>query len=160
MPKAIRAAASPGARRCAMARLSPMISSSAIAVAAFAAWFRMDDLASMKASFADQAVIFQRRHNWIMCFLYTGTFGSFISYSAGFPLLARTQFPAVDALQLAFLGPLVGALSRSMTGWVSDLRELSGYPLVRFRTTETSPRRETAHVREEGGVGFITTRSG
>ena len=26
-----------------------------IAVAAFAAWFRMDDLASMKASFADQA---------------------------------------------------------------------------------------------------------
>ncbi len=26
----------------------------------------------------------------------------------------------MDALQLAFLGPLVGALSRSMTGWVSD----------------------------------------
>jgi NNP family nitrate/nitrite transporter-like MFS transporter len=91
-----------------------------IAAAAFAAWFRMDDLASMKASFADQAVIFQRRHTWIMCFLYTGTFGSFIGYSAGFPLLARTQFPAVDALQFAFLGPLVGALSRSMTGWVSD----------------------------------------
>ncbi|WP_198370189.1 nitrate/nitrite transporter [Roseomonas rosulenta] len=91
-----------------------------IAAAAFAAWFRMDDLASMKASFADQAVIFQRKHNWIMCFLYTGTFGSFIGYSAGFPLLARTQFPEVDALQLVFLGPLVGALSRSMTGWVSD----------------------------------------
>ncbi|MEO3474845.1 MFS transporter [Roseomonas sp. CAU 1739] len=91
-----------------------------IAAAAFAAWFRMDDLASMKASFADQAVIFQRKHNWIMCFLYTGTFGSFIGYSAGFPLLARTQFPEVDALQFAFLGPLVGALSRSMTGWVSD----------------------------------------
>jgi len=91
-----------------------------IAAAAFAAWFRMDDLASMKASFADQAVIFQRRHNWIMCWLYTGTFGSFIGYSAGFPLLARTQFPEVDALQLAFLGPLVGALSRSLTGWISD----------------------------------------
>ncbi len=91
-----------------------------IAAAAFAAWFRMDDIASMKASFADQAVIFQRRHNWIMCFLYTGTFGSFIGYSAGFPLLARTQFPEVDALHLAFLGPLVGAVSRSLTGWVSD----------------------------------------
>ena len=91
-----------------------------IAAAAFAAWFRMDDLVSMKASFADQAVIFQRKHNWIMCFLYTGTFGSFIGYSAGFPLLARTQFPEVDALQFAFLGPLVGALSRSLTGWVSD----------------------------------------
>ncbi len=91
-----------------------------IAAAAFAAWFKMDDLAVMKASFADQAVIFQRKHNWIMCFLYTGTFGSFIGYSAGFPLLARTQFPEVDALQFAFLGPLVGALSRSLTGWVSD----------------------------------------
>jgi NNP family nitrate/nitrite transporter-like MFS transporter len=91
-----------------------------IAAAAFAAWFRMDDIASMKASFSDQAVIFQRKHNWIMCFLYTGTFGSFIGYSAGFPLLARTQFPEIDALQFAFLGPLVGALSRSMTGWVSD----------------------------------------
>ena len=91
-----------------------------IAAAAFAAWFKMDDLATMKASFADQAVIFQRKHNWIMCFLYTGTFGSFIGYSAGFPLLARTQFPEVDALQFAFLGPLVGAVSRSLTGWVSD----------------------------------------
>jgi NNP family nitrate/nitrite transporter-like MFS transporter len=35
-------------------------------------------------------------------------------------LLAKTQFPSVDALQLAFLGPLVGAVSRSATGWVSD----------------------------------------
>ena len=84
------------------------------------AWFGMNDIASMKASFADQAVIFQRKHNWIMCWLYTGTFGSFIGYSAGFPLLAKTQFPEVDALELVFLGPLVGALSRSATGWLSD----------------------------------------
>jgi len=91
-----------------------------IAAAAFAAWFGMNDIAAMKASFAEQAVIFQRKHNWLMCWLYTGTFGSFIGYSAGFPLLAQTQFPGVDALQLAFLGPLVGAISRSATGWVSD----------------------------------------
>ena len=91
-----------------------------IALSAFAAWFGMNDIASAKASFADQAVIFQRRHNWIMCWLYTGTFGSFIGYSAAFPLLAKTQFPDIDALKYAFLGPLVGALSRSFTGWVSD----------------------------------------
>jgi NNP family nitrate/nitrite transporter-like MFS transporter len=91
-----------------------------IAAAAFAAWFGMNDIASAKASFAEQAVIFQRKHNWVMCWLYTGTFGSFIGYSAGFPLLAKTQFPEVDALRYAFLGPLVGALSRSLTGWVSD----------------------------------------
>ena len=91
-----------------------------IAISATAAWFGMNDIASMRASFADQAVIFQRKHNWIMCWLYTGTFGSFIGYSAGFPLLAKTQFPEVDLLKFVFLGPLVGALSRSATGWISD----------------------------------------
>ena len=91
-----------------------------IAVSAFACWFGMNDIASAKASFSEQAVIFERKHNWIMCWLYTGTFGSFIGYAAGFPLLAKTQFPAVDALPFVFLGPLVGALSRSATGWVSD----------------------------------------
>ena len=91
-----------------------------IAASAFAAWFGMNDIASAKASFTEQSVIFQRRHNWIMCWLYTGTFGSFIGYSAGFPLLAKTQFPEINALQYAFLGPLVGALSRSLTGWIAD----------------------------------------
>jgi NNP family nitrate/nitrite transporter-like MFS transporter len=91
-----------------------------IIASAFAAWFGMNDIASAKASFAEQSIIFQRKHNWIMCWLYTGTFGSFIGYSAGFPLLAKIQFPEINALAYAFLGPLVGALSRSLTGWVAD----------------------------------------
>ncbi|MBN8913187.1 MAG: MFS transporter [Rhizobiales bacterium] len=91
-----------------------------IVASAFAAWFGMNDIASARASFAEQSVIFQRKHNWIMCWLYTGTFGSFIGYSAGFPLLAKIQFPEVNALAYAFLGPLVGAVSRSATGWVAD----------------------------------------
>jgi MFS transporter, NNP family, nitrate/nitrite transporter len=80
----------------------------------------MNDIADAKASFAEQAVIFQRKHNWIMCWLYTGTFGSFIGYSAGFPLLAQDPVPEVNSLQFVFLGPLVGALARAATGWVSD----------------------------------------
>lgn len=91
-----------------------------IALAAIAAWVGMNDIADAKASFKEQSVIFQRKHNWIMCVLYTGTFGSFIGYSAGFPLLATTQFPDANALQYVFLGPLVGALSRAATGWISD----------------------------------------
>ncbi|MBW7837747.1 MAG: MFS transporter [Sphingomonadales bacterium] len=87
--------------------------------AAFA-WFGMNDIAAAKASFSEQSVIFQRKHNWIMCWLYTGTFGSFIGYSAGFPLLAKTRFPDVNSLKYAFLGPLIGALSRAGTGWISD----------------------------------------
>ena len=84
------------------------------------AWFGMNDIADAKASFAEQSVIFQRKHNWLMCWLYTGTFGSFIGFSAGLPLLAKQQFPDVNVLQFVFLGPLVGALSRAATGWVSD----------------------------------------
>ena len=91
-----------------------------IILAALANWLGMNDIASAKASFSEQAVIFQRKHNWIMCWLYTGTFGSFIGYSAGFPLLSKILFPDVNALQYAFLGPLVGALSRSVTGWLAD----------------------------------------
>ena len=91
-----------------------------IAASAFAAWFGMNDIATMKASFADQAVIFRRRHNWIMCWLYTGTFGSFIGFSAAFPLLSKILFPDVNALKYAFLGPLVGALARAVAGKPSD----------------------------------------
>lgn len=89
-------------------------------VSAIAAWFGMNDIADAKSSFSEQSIIFSRKHNWIMCVLYTGTFGSFIGYAAGFPLLMRTQFPEVDVLRYAFLGPLVGALSRAATGWISD----------------------------------------
>ena len=91
-----------------------------IAASAFAAWFGMDDIATMKASFADQSVIFHRAHTWIMCWLYTGTFGSFIGFSAAFPLLTKILYPNVSALQYAFLGPLVGALARAAAGKPSD----------------------------------------
>lgn len=89
-------------------------------IATVAAWMGMHDITSAKSSFKDQAIILGRKQNWIMCLLYTGTFGSFIGYSAGFPLLSQLQFPEVDALKFAFLGPLVGALSRAGTGWISD----------------------------------------
>ncbi len=57
-----------------------------IIISALAAWFGMNDIASAKASFKDQAIIFTRKHNWIMRALYLGTFGSFIGFAAGFPL--------------------------------------------------------------------------
>lgn len=91
-----------------------------IIASAFAAWFGMNDIATMKASFADQSVIFKRTHNWIMCWLYTGTFGSFIGFSAAFPLLSKILFPEINALAYAFLGPLVGALARAGAGKACD----------------------------------------
>jgi len=67
-----------------------------VLAATAAAWLGMNDIADARASFREQAIIFSRKHNWIMCVLYVGTFGSFIGYSAGFPLLAKTQFPDVN----------------------------------------------------------------
>ncbi|HEX6073160.1 MAG TPA: MFS transporter, partial [Sphingomicrobium sp.] len=91
-----------------------------IILGAIAAWFGMNDLLSAKSSFADQAAIFGRLHTWLMCWLYTGTFGTFIGMSAGFPLLAKLIFPEVSVLKFAFIGPLLGAVSRAATGWVAD----------------------------------------
>ncbi len=91
-----------------------------IVLAAFFAWVGMNDISDVRASFSDQAVIFKRKHTWIMCWLYLGTFGSFIGYSAGFPLLIKSEFPQVNALQFAWLGPLVGALLRPFGGWLAD----------------------------------------
>ncbi|ACD96370.1 NarK family nitrate/nitrite MFS transporter [Trichlorobacter lovleyi] len=91
-----------------------------IVIATIAAWFGMNDIASAKASFSEQAVIFRRKHNWLMCWLYLGTFGSFIGFSAGFALLTKKMFPAIDPTQYAFLGPLVGAIARPIGGWIAD----------------------------------------
>jgi NNP family nitrate/nitrite transporter-like MFS transporter len=83
-------------------------------------WLGMHDLASARASFRDQAVVFRRQHTWITGALYTGTFGSFIGFSAGLPLLVKALFPAVNPVTYAFLGPLVGALARPVGGWLAD----------------------------------------
>jgi len=91
-----------------------------IVLASAAAWFGMNDLAEARGGFAEQAVIFERKHNWLMCWLYTGTFGSFIGLAAAVPLLAARDFPGVDTRHAVWLGPLAGALARPLGGWLSD----------------------------------------
>lgn len=91
-----------------------------IILTVIAAMFGMDNLPGTKASVKEQAIIFKNKHTWIMTFLYIMCFGSFIGFSAAFPLLIRTEFPEVNALQFAFLGPLVGALARPLGGMISD----------------------------------------
>lgn len=85
-----------------------------------AAYFGMDNLPGMKASVKEQAVIFKNKHTWVMTWLYTMCFGSFIGYAAAFPLLTRTEFPEINVFQIAFIGPLLGALVRPVGGWLSD----------------------------------------
>ncbi|NBI30085.1 NarK family nitrate/nitrite MFS transporter [Chengkuizengella marina] len=91
-----------------------------ILLVTFAALFGMDNIPSAKQSISDQFVIFKRKHTWIMTWLYTMCFGSFIGYSAAFPLLIKSEFADLNVVHLAFIGPLLGAGVRPLGGWISD----------------------------------------
>ncbi|KFC12085.1 nitrate/nitrite transporter [Trabulsiella guamensis ATCC 49490] len=97
-----------------------------------AAWFGMNDLAASKASLSEQLPVLKRGHLWIMSLLYLATFGSFIGFSAGFAMLAKTQFPDVQILHYAFFGPFIGALARSTGGAISDRLGGTRVTLVNF----------------------------
>jgi len=91
-----------------------------ILVSSLLAFLMMNDIADVRASFREQAVIFRNRHTWIMCWLYLGTFGSFIGFSAGFPMLIKSQFSGVNPLEFAWMGPFLGAVIRPVGGWLAD----------------------------------------
>jgi NNP family nitrate/nitrite transporter-like MFS transporter len=86
-----------------------------------------------------QYKIFNDKHTWSMTVIYTMTFGSFIGYSAAFPLAIKVIFgfthvagpdgtmlhDAVNpngpsALAFAWMGPFIGALVRPVGGWIAD----------------------------------------
>jgi NNP family nitrate/nitrite transporter-like MFS transporter len=90
-----------------------------LAIAVLGAVFFMNNLTSARSTLKDQLAIVGRKHTWIMSYIYIGTFGSFIGYSAAFPLLLKTQFPQIT-VAIAFLGPLVGSLSRPLGGLLAD----------------------------------------
>ncbi len=85
---------------------------------------------AVRENLSSQFVIFRNPHNWIMTWLYTMTFGSFIGYSAAFPKLIQDVFGSLpdgslnpnapNPLAYAWLGPLVGSLVRPVGGWLSD----------------------------------------
>ncbi|UJF18180.1 NarK family nitrate/nitrite MFS transporter [Vibrio sp. SS-MA-C1-2] len=91
-----------------------------IIIATLAAWLGMNDLSEAKSSFSEQLPIVKRPHMWLMSILYLWTFGSFIGFSAGFAMLTKIQFPDVDIIKYAFIGPLLGALVRPVGGALSD----------------------------------------
>jgi len=91
-----------------------------ILLSTLAVWFGMNNIRHTKASFAEQALIFRRKHAWIGSWLYTGTFGAFIGFAVAFPMLLSTLFPESGMVKYAFVGPLLGALIRPLGGHLSD----------------------------------------
>jgi MFS transporter, NNP family, nitrate/nitrite transporter len=90
-----------------------------LAIAVIGAVLFMNNLTSARSKFKEAAAVVKRKHTWIMSYIYIGTFGSFIGYSAAFPLLIKTQFPTIT-VAIAFLGPLLGSLSRPLGGLLAD----------------------------------------
>ena len=88
-------------------------------LAALLAWRFMDNLGTARADYRSFAAAARNRHTWVISFLYIGTFGSFIGYSGAFPTLLKSQFPEVTT-SIAFVGALVGALTRPVGGMVAD----------------------------------------
>ncbi|HET7659157.1 MAG TPA: MFS transporter [Oryzihumus sp.] len=88
-------------------------------LAALLAWRFMDNLGTARADYRSFAAAARNRHTWVISFLYIGTFGSFIGYSGAFPTLLKSQFPEVTG-SIAFVGALVGALTRPVGGMVAD----------------------------------------
>lgn len=92
-----------------------------------------------KGKLVDQFAIFSNKHNWVMTWLYTMTFGSFIGYANAFPKLIDDVFgvirvgadgsPLAEAItnpaapistKYIWIGAGVGALIRPVGGWLSD----------------------------------------
>ncbi|WP_062079072.1 MFS transporter [Demequina globuliformis] len=90
-------------------------------VAAVLAFLFMDNLREAKADPKPTARSLRHGHTWVMAFLYVGTFGSFIGYSAAFPTLLTVVFDRPDiALGWGFLGALLGSLARPYGGKLAD----------------------------------------
>ncbi|OZB38179.1 MAG: antiporter [Alishewanella sp. 34-51-39] len=93
---------------------------------------------AIRTSLDRQYKIFNNKHTWIMSVLYIMTFGSFIGFSAAFPLSIQVIFGyshvMVDgvmthttpnpngpsALTYAWIAPFIGALIRPVGGWIAD----------------------------------------
>ncbi|MDO8427102.1 MAG: MFS transporter [Deltaproteobacteria bacterium] len=63
-------------------------------------------------------------HTWNCTITYIASFGSFSGYAAAFPMMIKVIYGgfdgAPDPLKFAFFGPLIGGLSRAVTGPVFD----------------------------------------
>lgn len=108
-----------------------------IAVAAVGAALYMDNLDNQKTNGRSMIDVLKFSDAWWIAFLYIGTFGSFIGFSFAFGQVLQINFlagltdgaPATPALQaqaslqaaqIAFLGPLLGSLSRPFGGKLAD----------------------------------------
>ncbi|MFN3008486.1 MULTISPECIES: nitrate/nitrite transporter [Mycolicibacterium] len=101
----------------------------ALAVAGIGAALYMDNLEQHKIDLGAMKAILSERDTWVISLLYIGTFGSFIGFAFAFGQVLQINFAAggqtpaqasLHAAQIAFIGPLLGSLSRVYGGKLAD----------------------------------------
>ena len=126
------------------------------------------------------------RDSWLIALLYIGTFGSFIGFSFAFGQVLQMNFlaglthggPATAAMtaqaslhaaQIAFIGPLLGSLSRPPGGWLSDrigggkvtlytfaaMIAAAGWLVVAGRLDDATPGAPSGGIMTAYVVGFV-----
>ncbi len=90
-----------------------------VLISALCAWRFMNNLSAARSDLGAYRGAARERHTWIISFLYIGTFGSFVGYSAAFPTLLKAQFPE-HSPYIAFVGAVTGALLRPLGGILAD----------------------------------------
>ena len=103
-----------------------------------AAYLWMDNLTGATSKPREQLQVVRKPHTWIMAFLYIGTFGSFIGYSAAMPLLIKLNFWVPEPAPLgtgiyfayfAFLGAAIGSVTRPVRRLARrQVRRREGHP--------------------------------
>ncbi|WP_179474952.1 nitrate/nitrite transporter [Mycolicibacterium vinylchloridicum] len=108
-----------------------------IALAALGAAVFMNNLTNQRSDARSLIEVLAHRDSWLISLLYIGTFGSFIGFGFAFGQVLQINFLAglshggpvtpamtaqasLHAAQIAFLGPVLGSLSRPFGGWLSD----------------------------------------
>ncbi|OBB85488.1 nitrate/nitrite transporter [Mycolicibacterium peregrinum] len=101
----------------------------ALAVAGIGAALCMDNLEQHKIDLGAMKSILAVPDTWVISLLYIGTFGSFIGFSFAFGQVLQINFAAggqtaaqasLHAAQIAFIGPLLGSVSRVYGGKLAD----------------------------------------
>jgi MFS transporter, NNP family, nitrate/nitrite transporter len=100
-----------------------------LAIAGIGAALFMNNLQDYRIEMSTIRAVLSERHSWVIALLYIGTFGSFIGFSFAFGQVLQMNFIAsgqnaaqasLHAAQIAFLGPLLGSLSRVYGGRLAD----------------------------------------
>lgn len=100
-----------------------------LAVAGIGAACFMDNLQHRRSDLSAMRAVLSVPDTWVIALLYIGTFGSFIGFSFAFGQVLQLNFIAsghssaqasLHAAQIAFVGPLLGAIARVYGGKLAD----------------------------------------